>query len=311
MVLFLKRHSINKQAKKFLTTPVGDLMTPYVVTTKANISVIQAATRMIAQDVSCIVVVDDQNKPVGIITERDFLKKVPANTSVVNKKVQDIMTQKVVTVTPQTTIEEAHLLMRKNKFRKLVVTENNVLQGVFTQTDIVRYALKTMKQGASEKAFVSSWMSKKIIFASVTSSFSQIKKLMVSHDIGAMLLKGKSFEGIFTEYDVVAQFYDQGGMLQIKSPKEIMHKHIRCIGDSANIFFANKVMNEKKIRRLLVLKDTQAVGIITQTDITDALIFCAKECSDKDFLSKQKEFFTLKKSPIESLFVTENFKLYS
>ncbi|MBR9702512.1 CBS domain-containing protein, partial [Candidatus Woesearchaeota archaeon] len=52
------RKRAKKEAQKFLSTPIRELMTTYVVTTKPDLSVVHAATRMIAQNVSCIVVVD-------------------------------------------------------------------------------------------------------------------------------------------------------------------------------------------------------------------------------------------------------------
>lgn len=306
------RARAKKEAQKFLTTPIKELMTNYVVTTKPEVNVVQAATRMIAQNVSCIVVVDkdDARRPVGIVTERDYLRKVPANSTALKKTVGDIMTPKVVTISPEQTLQEAYALMRKHSFRKVIVTVDDHLTGILTQTDVVKYGAKMMTRFAASKDGVSHWMTKNVVLIGPNVSFAEAKKLMVAKDIGAIVVKGKEYEGIFTEYDVVAQFYDQGGMLQIKSPKEIMHPHIRSINVNHSIPLANRIMLEKNVRRLLVVDDTKVVGIITQTDIADAFVEMAQELINDEFLAKQKSFERPTKDPIEVTFVNGNLKVY-
>lgn len=312
MFTWYKQKRARDGASKFLATPIRKLMTPYVVKIKATASVTQVATRMIAHHVSCMVVVssEDSQKPIGIVTERDFLRKVPASSTVLQKKVEDIMTTKLVTIDPETTVGAAHDVMRTHGFRKLIVVENDHLVGILTQTDIVQHALKTMKLFVSSRSFVKDSMTKKIVSVKKNASFAEAKKTMIKNDIGALLLKGKSYEGIFTEYDVVTQFYDQGGILQIKSPKDISHTHIRCVDASSSLLFASRVLLEKKMRRLLVLEKGEPVGIITQTDIAHALVEGARELNDEKFLKAQEKFFSLSKQAIDSSYVNENFRIY-
>ena len=61
------RKEVLRSANEILSTPVGNLMTEYVVTTKPDVGIVQAATRMIAQSISCIVVVDkkESRMPIG------------------------------------------------------------------------------------------------------------------------------------------------------------------------------------------------------------------------------------------------------
>lgn len=307
-----KKAVAKKSAAAFLKTPVRDLMTRYVVTVKPSMSVIQAATRMVAQDISCLIVVSekDSQRPVGIVTERDFLKKVPASSSALKKSVNDIMSDSVVTVSPDLLLKDAHDVMRKNGFRKLVVAENNQLVGVITQTDIVSCADKLFTYFASSSPLVSYWMTKNLLFAKKGDSFQSIKKKMVDNNIGAILVKGKEFEGIFTEYDVVSQFYDQGGILQIKSPEDLMHPHIRCIDKDTALLKANKIMLEKNIRRLLVIHDNEVVGIITQTDLARALVFAANEMLDDVFMKKQDCVHSRTKEVANSCFIGDHLKVY-
>ena len=221
------------------------------------------------------------------------------------------MSDKILAVSPRDSVHKAYAIMHKHGIRRLVVKDEERLVGIVTQTDIVKHGLKVLPVFVSEKPLVRDWMTKAIVSVRPNASFFEAKKLMIKRDVGALLVKGANYEGIFTEYDVVAQFYDQGGMLQIKSPKEIMHEHIRCISAEATIFFANRVMLEEKVRRLLVLHEGKAVGILTQTDVARAMVSAAEGMLDQEFLGKQKDFFLRSKQPITATYVTDNFKLYA
>ena len=85
-------------------------------------------------------------KLVGIITERKLLEVSPSpatslsvfeiNYLLSKTKIGDIMTKNVITVTPDTLIEEAAVLMRDNDIGALPVIEDNILTGIITETDI-------------------------------------------------------------------------------------------------------------------------------------------------------------------------------
>lgn len=302
-----------KNAKKFLSTQVREIMSKYVVTVKPDLSIIQTATRLIAQSVSCIVVVDQEDAriPIGIVSERDFIKKASSTTNAVKQKVSDIMNTNLITISPDKTLQEAYELMKKAQARKIVVEENGYLVGIITQTDLVEYAHKVLTLFVKEECLVSKIMTKGIISVKPSASFQEAKKVMVKNKISALLVKGTKFEGILTEYDVVMQFYDRGGILHIKSPKELMHKTICCISSTQNVHFATRVMLEKNIRRLLILENEKPIGILTQTDITHDLFEIANNLSQKEYLLKCANFHTPSKIPIKSTFVVDNFKIYS
>lgn len=293
-----------KTAQVILELPVESIMTKYVVTTRDDVTVINAATRMVAQDISCLIVTNEDNKPIGIITERDYIKKVPGTTTALKLKVKDVMTKKIVTIPPDMKVAEAYQLMNKHGFRKLVVVDGIKLLGIITQTDFVK--LIYQKLNFVPNVLVKKFMTKNVASVSYNSTFSNAKKIMISKDIGALLVKNKNnYVGIFTEYDVVAQFYDQGGLLSIKSPKDIMHPHIKCVNDDNNLFVANRIMFEKKVRRLLVLKNDQVVGIITQTDVAKAMYDLISNIKIDQLIKFDK------KSKIISNYLNENLKVYS
>ena len=78
------------------------------------------------------------NIPIGVITERDILRRVVAkNVDVDAKKVEDIMTKNPVTIEHDASILEATRLMSENNFRRLLVVQEGKLVGVVTAKDVI------------------------------------------------------------------------------------------------------------------------------------------------------------------------------
>ncbi len=83
-------------------------------------------------------VVVDGGKPVGIITERDFVRRVIAENKSTATKIGDIMSEPLITVGPEATISSAANIMYKNGIRRLPVIEGGRLLGMVTSTDLAR-----------------------------------------------------------------------------------------------------------------------------------------------------------------------------
>jgi CBS domain-containing protein len=116
---------------------VKDIMTKEVVTIDAHQTVFEAAQLMSDKGVGCVLVMV-QGFPVGIITERDMVKRVVAKRSSVDQKVTDVMTKTLITVEPNTSIREAARVMSSNNVRRLPVLKENKLVGIVVATDFVR-----------------------------------------------------------------------------------------------------------------------------------------------------------------------------
>ncbi|MGA2386846.1 MAG: CBS domain-containing protein [Candidatus Bathyarchaeia archaeon] len=112
-------------------------MTKSVITIDVNRSVFDAAQLMTAKGVGCLVVTDNV-VPVGIVTERDFVRRIVAQCASLDTKVSEIMTKPIVTVDPDVSIKEAARLMSSNKIRRLPVLKQNKLVGIVVATDLVR-----------------------------------------------------------------------------------------------------------------------------------------------------------------------------
>ena len=80
------------------------------------------------------------SKPVGVISERDIVRKVVAeNVDPESTQLEVIMSKKFKWVEPNASIESAVQKMLNNNIRRLVVLEDENLAGVITQTDLTEF----------------------------------------------------------------------------------------------------------------------------------------------------------------------------
>lgn len=132
-----------------ITLKVEDVMVREVITIDENATVKEAAEVMNKFEIGCLIAVR-KGKAVGIITERDLLKRVVAEAKDVNKtKVKDVMSSPLVVVEPKLDLEEAVKLMFQMKIKKLPVVEGKRLVGLVSLTDIARFQpqmIKILKQ---------------------------------------------------------------------------------------------------------------------------------------------------------------------
>lgn len=136
-----------------MTILVRDLMrkNPYTVAESASIQ--DTARIMNEKKVSSLVILDKDNNPVGLVTERDLVRKVCVNdlpTSRVSNK--EIMSSPLITIAGESSASTATDLMLKNNVRHLLVIENeskysNQPIGIITPLDLVRYEEYTRDEG--------------------------------------------------------------------------------------------------------------------------------------------------------------------
>jgi CBS domain-containing protein len=119
---------------------VREIMTdrPAYATPDTNLHLI--AQMMVENDCGCIPIVEssDTKSPIGMITDRDIvIRTVAENRNPLDLQAEDIMTGGIVTVSPETSIEECCNLMESKQIRRVaVVDEAGALCGMIAQADI-------------------------------------------------------------------------------------------------------------------------------------------------------------------------------
>ena len=92
-------------------------MTEKLETIGLSSSIQQASTKMRDKNVSSLVGVDDNNKPIGIVTERDLVRKVYVNDSSRSRNmlIKDIISSPLITINTTASVEETTNIMMQNK----------------------------------------------------------------------------------------------------------------------------------------------------------------------------------------------------
>ena len=115
---------------------VKDVMNTNVVVAKAEATIREASEVMNKYNIGSLVVVKDSGIA-GIITEHNVLESVAAGRNPDETKIAEIMSSEVVTVAPDSTVEQAVDLMVKHKIKKLPVVDGDKLMGIITASDII------------------------------------------------------------------------------------------------------------------------------------------------------------------------------
>ena len=117
---------------------VSDVMVQDVVTASTEASLLAVAKLMATNRVGCVVItqaVGDRREPIGIVTERDVIQFHSLQLDLESTTAGEVMSSPLFTLSPETSLWEAHQTMNRQYVRRLVVvTETGEMQGLVSQT---------------------------------------------------------------------------------------------------------------------------------------------------------------------------------
>ena len=118
---------------------VEDAMTPVSAIVGPEHTLRQAARRMVRHGTGAAVVIDNDLPGPAMVTERDLLRAVASGLDPAAERVEDHMTQAVVTAAPAWPIGQAAMVMVKHGVRHVLVFDGSELVGVLSMRDVVRH----------------------------------------------------------------------------------------------------------------------------------------------------------------------------
>ena len=126
-----------------IVVTVRDVMTKDIIAVEKADPVIRAIDLMVKNEIGSVVVAEN-GKPVGILTERDIMKRV-CPQELCSRKVTagEVMSYPLVTIEADARLGEAALLMLEKNIRRLLVVDKGEVVGIITQGDVMRGTLDT------------------------------------------------------------------------------------------------------------------------------------------------------------------------
>ena len=124
---------------------VSQIMTRQVVTINFTKSALDAALLMKEKRISSLIVQDNDDKTLGIITERDFVKRVCADDKRSSEvKISELMSKIQTFAQPDTPVDVAVKRMINNRIRRLPVISDGKVIGIITVTDLAKELRRIM-----------------------------------------------------------------------------------------------------------------------------------------------------------------------
>ena len=113
-----------------------------VLTVAGGVSVLEAIGTMSEANIGAIVI-QEGNRPEGIFTERDYLRKIALKgLSSRDTMVNEVMSSPLITVPPSESTRKAMEMMTERRCRHLVVVEGSAMVGIVSLGDLVKYMLQ-------------------------------------------------------------------------------------------------------------------------------------------------------------------------
>lgn len=139
---------------------VSQLMCPVVITCRPEDSLESAACKLWDHDIGCLPVVDEDNRPVGMLTDRDICMAAYTQGRLLKDiRVDAVMSRTVFSAPPTDRIEDVEVVMRVHKIHRVpIVDEDRRLIGLLSTNDLAREAaleLRRKRPDVAEGEFVS------------------------------------------------------------------------------------------------------------------------------------------------------------
>ena len=282
-----------------LKNPNLDQVIRNSLTISQNTRLLEAREFLLRYKVGRLPVLDNNKKPVGIITEKDFVRAIYqlSEKSIEKTLVKDFMSKKLITVTRNDTIYQCAKLMQNNKISSILILEDDgSLAGIVTKTHLV---LVFLTQSVVPLK-VSQIMTTKVVTVMPADSLLMVESLLVKYKISRIVVeRNKKPVGIITNRDFIPakmprwirQFADPKEVEKFRSnprpdefklnqmsyilsfrAEDVMTPNPITVDVNEDVSTAVLVMIRNGISGLPVVRKSLLTGIITKSDIVKAIV---------------------------------------
>jgi CBS domain-containing protein len=209
--LVRKKHAGNLLSA--INESVREIMTEKVVTLGKDAKIADAAALIVEKKMGGFPIVDTGHVLVGIVTERDVMRVLSSEKG--QGLVEDVMSTSLKVTGPETPIGEATREMIANRFRRLPVVKDDVLYGIVTATDILKYlgsgkVFERMVTGNVAEVMalpVRTLVSGSLHTIDPKKNVNEAAREMLAKNVGALpVIEDARLVGLVTEFDLVKAF---------------------------------------------------------------------------------------------------------
>jgi CBS domain-containing protein len=194
---------------------ISEIMEENVVTLNEKDSLKDAMDTMIKENIGGIPILDGEERVKSIISERDFVFLISG--IITGKTIDEYMSKNIVTAPADMSIGIAAKSMINNGFRRLPVIRDNVLIGIITASDIMRFLgsgdmFNRLVTGNAREVFevpISTLIRRDVIFTKSDVDLGEAASVMLDKNVGSLpVLEEGELKGIITERDFVRAMAD-------------------------------------------------------------------------------------------------------
>ena len=249
---------------------VKDIYRPETFAVPPETSAALVMDIMREKNISCIVVTEEE-KPVGIFTERDIVRyMVRPRPDFVDGAIDRFMTRDVHTITPDMMLYEAFSVLTEKLIRHLVVVDHEQKAlGLITQSDLLdHFESEYLEKGYT----VGQIMNRGIVTVDPYDAVARAARVMADGSISFLIVcRQLQPVGVITERDM-AGFAASGLDIENTMIQEVMNSPVQTVGADQPVLKATARMHEYDIRHLVVIDNLgKAIGAVTQTDLVRGL----------------------------------------
>lgn len=264
---------------------------PISILKNSNIS--EVITKLLEHNLSRLIVVDD-GKPIGIITEKDvglFLFSETSGQGLDKIPITKILNP-ILFVEESTSPQKSAKTMIDKGVSSLAIGSDAELEGIFTKTDLVKYYLDNIQ----DENKVVDYMTHDYVYTHTASPLFKVVRKMLERKVSRIIVKDQnenpvgviSFRDLFrisielgSEEDgpgfiisdqIRKGFLSEEGFGNISLARDVMTKGLITIKFNQSLHDACRLILENNVSGLVVLDENELItGIISKTDITTAL----------------------------------------
>jgi len=272
---------------------INEVMNPEVFVVQENQQVGHARNLMISHGISRVVVVNDDDIPVGMVTEKDLTRKLKGKgpqwkSRPIDKiSIKRVMSSNPITARPNDKIQKAIELLIKNKIGSIPIVDEDGIAGIITKTDLMKVYTDKLRG----KWKVSDLMTPDVITVNENHSIAHVISTMEDNKIGKIVvIRDNEPVGIITPENIsfahvedpetgvnVEKIYfirNSDGkakrnvrVVSMMTAGDIMRNHMTKISGNEDAAVAADMMIENKVNGLPVVDGDSLVGVITKTDL--------------------------------------------